>query len=42
MLSLITGLGFILLGILPYGFLNFWLLKNDQKFEETEMSSFNY
>ena len=42
MLSLIAGLGFILLGILPYGFLNFWLLKDDQKFEDTKMPGLNY
>ncbi len=30
MLSLVAGLGFILISILPYGFLNFWLLKDYQ------------
>lgn len=28
MLSLVLGLGFILLGILPYGYLSFYLLKD--------------
>lgn len=33
MLSLIAGLGFILIGILPYGLLNYWLLKDCQNIE---------
>ncbi len=31
MLTLIVGLGFILLGTLPYGYLTFWLLKEPKE-----------
>lgn len=31
MFTLIVGLGFILIGILPYGCLNFWLLKEPKQ-----------
>ena len=33
MFSLIVGLGFIVLGILPYGVLNLWLLKDCENLE---------
>ncbi len=36
MLSFIVGLGFILLGVLPYGYINFWLLKDYKKFQVVE------
>ena len=36
MLTLIFGLGFIMLGILPYGVLNVQLLKNCQNFQDRE------
>jgi hypothetical protein len=36
MLSLVVGLIFIVLGILPYGLLNFWLLKDCENLENTK------
>ncbi len=33
MLTLIVGLGFILLGIVPYGYLSFSLLKEPKELE---------
>ncbi|GAB4548199.1 MAG: hypothetical protein Tsb0014_42960 [Pleurocapsa sp.] len=36
MFSLVAGLLFIVLGILPYGFLNFWLLKDGENLENTK------
>lgn len=36
MVSLIVGLGFILLGILPYGFLNLWLLKDCENIDNLQ------
>lgn len=36
MLSLLLGLGFILLGVLPQGCMSFYLLKNSESQIETE------
>ncbi len=33
MLTLVVGLGFILLGTLPYGYFTFWLLKEPKELE---------
>ena len=42
MLSFIIGLGFILLGILPYGYLSFWLLKEPKELEANKSFSDRY
>ena len=39
MLTLIVGLGFILLGTLPYGYLTFWLLKEPKEQKELEANA---